>query len=480
MLTPADYAVLAAKEELNILWNTHDNETNTRKKMNMLYDKLEPHAKNGHLGAQLFLAVEHPDLPVDVKKHWLMQLAGNNNPLACLKIAKRHFMGMDGFAQDYSLAAKYLTIALQSQAPKILYEFKEFFKDISTNPKVNSDFKNVAAADAARLQAFSDELAKHHINLDKYLEIEYPFIFDDIKLTEIELIYLSAAENGDLATVKKYLEEGGNPLVKGDSNLTALHKAASAGHLESVKTILEFYKKYDLPVDSIEFERLDTPLTLACCVDHPGIVQVLLEAGANPFMRNSRYNSDAFDRASLLNCNTALDVLNEYTNSARISFSIQAGERKNYISIKTACYGARKENFIGEIAIMSVPFNCSSESDPIFNTLNDYLKAKNINVLVKKYDDRGGITTELSAMQAFHALEYIETMKAKGEIKVNSGKIQDPSAAIESIKKYCQWSHLPPLAVLCVRFMQKSGMISDLSELSKNVVLPSAYSSKYH
>lgn len=477
MLSLADYAVLAAKVELKNLYNSKYDEKIAIDKLTELYNRLLPHAEAGHLGAQLFLALEYRSETNEVNKYWLMRLAANNNPAASLKIATHHFLGVEGFERDYSLAAKYLAIVLQSQDEKVLYQFKELFQEISVNPKVNKYFKDVDTTDAERLKALSDELqSKHQMNLDSYLEKEYPYKVDRTEFSKNELDYLSAAEKGNLAEVKKYLEDGGNPLVD-DSGSSALHKAAFQGHLEIVKIIIQFYKKYGLPVDSIEFERQDTPLSLACAANHPEVVTLLLEAGANPFRKTDRKGIDAFSRASMRSCDEALEALNDYANRSLVVFSAKVDNKTNYIYIETARHGARKECFTGEITCMSYPLERSSaESDPIFNAVNNYLTNKDIKVLVKKYDDRGGITTGLSEMQAFYALEYLKTIQASGEIKVSKGKNKEPAAAIESMQKYCRWSQNPSLAALCVRTMQQAGIIAELDKLEEKLDLPKSYS----
>jgi hypothetical protein len=65
--------------------------------------------------------------------------------------------------------------------------------------------------------------------------------------------------------------------------------------------------------------------------------------------------------------------------------------------------------------MMAWPFECSSNVDPLFIRINNYLTEKSVPLLVKKYDGAGGITTELRAIQAFHVLKYMETNKVINE-----------------------------------------------------------------
>lgn len=463
MLTPADYAVIAVQEEIHILFNTECDENSEEKKCVELHNRLKPLAEAGHQGAQLTLATKSV-FPEATRKQWLMHLDAANHLLASLKIAKRHFMGIEGFTEDYSLAAKYLAEVLKSNDPKLLYETKDFFKVISTNPKVNQWHSEVTPEDSSRLAALTEVLLnKHQVALDTYLEAEYPYPEDNAN-TPDEDTYLAAAKEGDIDKIQVYLENGGNPFVKNSDVRTALHIAASSNQLEAVKTIVKFHLAHGLPVDSIEFQRQDTPLSLACARDQPKIVLELLQAGANPFMKKSQPgNVTAYKRARLLTCNKAIKVLDEYTGLTKITLKVEVDDKEHYTTVKVGHCGSTNEKFIGEISCLSLPFDSSYEADPILGKVNDHLEAKGVPEINKIYQGIG-ITSSLTAKQALHVVEFLKEMQPQGKIVLNVSKQEHPEVeeVLDFMQKLCQRHILPSLSSLCVGVMKQQGSMPEV------------------
>jgi ankyrin repeat protein len=102
------------------------------------------------------------------------------------------------------------------------------------------------------------------------------------RLTEGREI-LQAAKNGDLAKIRKLVELQPSLMkVVDDEGSSPLHMAAGAGHLESVKFLLDQGAQVD-PRD----EDGETPLFLAAPYGHGEVAALLLDKGASVGPRNS-------------------------------------------------------------------------------------------------------------------------------------------------------------------------------------------------
>jgi ankyrin repeat protein len=94
-----------------------------------------------------------------------------------------------------------------------------------------------------------------------------------------DTLLLQAARNGDIRKLRRALRAGANINASNfDSEKTALHLAAQAGHPKVVKRLLS--------VEGIKKDARDvfkaTPLHAASAEGHDDIVKMLLNAGANP------------------------------------------------------------------------------------------------------------------------------------------------------------------------------------------------------
>lgn len=87
------------------------------------------------------------------------------------------------------------------------------------------------------------------------------------------------AEVGDSLWIEKYLERGGNPNVQSRDGVTPLYLAAEAGHLDTVKILVEHGANINQKVEGTDY--LDfTPLLGAISKERDRVVEFLFENGA--------------------------------------------------------------------------------------------------------------------------------------------------------------------------------------------------------
>jgi cytohesin len=96
-----------------------------------------------------------------------------------------------------------------------------------------------------------DRNSNHYLDIDKHL--------------------LDASKHGDINDVRKFLAEGANPNVKGDSGSTPLHNAAKAGDPEAVDVLLNHGADPNATDNSGSI-----PLHYAAQHGHERIIQLLL------------------------------------------------------------------------------------------------------------------------------------------------------------------------------------------------------------
>ena len=97
----------------------------------------------------------------------------------------------------------------------------------------------------------------------------------DKELKAIGDLYL-AVEEGDLSTVRQFLESGTNiECVRGKASFRVLHRAAEAGNKSMVRLLIQ--KKANVNATAIKGW---TPLDLAHKEEHVEVVELLRENGA--------------------------------------------------------------------------------------------------------------------------------------------------------------------------------------------------------
>ncbi|KAF3076247.1 hypothetical protein CFAM422_001038 [Trichoderma lentiforme] len=107
------------------------------------------------------------------------------------------------------------------------------------------------------------------------------FISDWDKWHSISNFY-KAAQAGDVHIIEQLLDQGVNPVLKDSRGFTPLSTAAESGH-EAVVKILS--QRTDVDINS-RSEFGESPLSLAAEQGHERIVTILLEAGADPGLKD--------------------------------------------------------------------------------------------------------------------------------------------------------------------------------------------------
>lgn len=89
----------------------------------------------------------------------------------------------------------------------------------------------------------------------------------------------TASYNGDVAQVKRLLQEGVDPNVTDEYHRTALSLAAGQGHIGVIEVLISNGAWVDPHED---YDTYETPLMAAVTEGHLDIVKRLIQAGANP------------------------------------------------------------------------------------------------------------------------------------------------------------------------------------------------------
>ncbi|MBA3954847.1 ankyrin repeat domain-containing protein [Candidatus Dependentiae bacterium] len=96
---------------------------------------------------------------------------------------------------------------------------------------------------------------------------------------------IKAAERGNVQQVAKLLEQGANPNVTNECGDTLLHAAISSGrNIQMVRILLE--KGANINAVDVSSGMDFTPLHMAAYLGDVDVAQILMEAGADPFIEN--------------------------------------------------------------------------------------------------------------------------------------------------------------------------------------------------
>ncbi len=363
-----------------------------------------------------------------------------------------YYFGDDllGISRDIQLAAKYFSRVLPNATELLVFNFKKMlslslYEDMLEDHEINIEtevemaklhgeekdklvqIKRNVEIKYARLQEEYDRHKKDQNDLAEALK-QYNIILTDytmrdsfnikIELSQGETDFIEAVKQGNLDSVKKYLENGGDPNPRSSEyDDTTLHHAVRTGNNAMLSLLLQYYNKYGLFIDILESEKQDTPLKLACCHGERNIITTLLETGANPFLRfgHSPYAAySAFGRSLSVQ---ASDALTQYTQ--RKIIHIVLDDCDIYLTI----------GFHGRFhraLYACLDFRERSEGTQRFlSTMNEYLASKNCIML-----DESTNQAEISAMQTFHILSYFQQQRMQGakltcNSKKNIGQVRD-------------------------------------------------------
>lgn len=99
------------------------------------------------------------------------------------------------------------------------------------------------------------------------------------------------AKEGDSQWVKRYLERGGNPNIKTFAGVSPLYLAAEAGHLDTVRVLVEGGAGVNQKADNAYFMDF-TPVLGAAYKGRDDVVEFLLENGATQDIFLSAFSGD--------------------------------------------------------------------------------------------------------------------------------------------------------------------------------------------
>ena len=123
-----------------------------------------------------------------------------------------------------------------------------------------------------------------------------------------ESVLMMAAYKGDLDIARELIDKGADVNKPG---WTPLHYAATKGHLKMMDLLLEHYAFIDA-----QAPNGNTPLMMAAFYSTPEAVKLLIEAGADPNMRNSA-SKTALDLAQMSNHRNSADLITEALRRAQ-------------------------------------------------------------------------------------------------------------------------------------------------------------------
>ena len=108
----------------------------------------------------------------------------------------------------------------------------------------------------------------------------------------VELVdILAAVALARWATAERLLQEAGEAALQGGRSAGVLHLASKRGDATGVRWLLDH--GVDPSARWLHWDALVTPLHLAVLGDHLEVVRLLLGAGADPAIRDSKHDSDA-------------------------------------------------------------------------------------------------------------------------------------------------------------------------------------------
>ena len=114
-----------------------------------------------------------------------------------------------------------------------------------------------------------------------------------------------ASERGHLQVVKRLLEiEIVDIDARGYLGASALNRAARRGNLDILQCLVKAGAKLDVPNDKLQY-----PLHFAAFKQHPDIVKLLLDSGANPRVLDRKGRTPAEDTSSESIRNLILSVM---------------------------------------------------------------------------------------------------------------------------------------------------------------------------
>jgi len=118
---------------------------------------------------------------------------------------------------------------------------------------------------------------------------------------------------GDWQTAERFLRDDPRLLEPGGAGFGALHMAAKRNDLAAATWLLD--RGADPSARWAHWDSEVTPLHLAILANHPEMVRVLLKAGANPRIRDTKHDSDAMGWAEFFERSALVEILSAHPDS---------------------------------------------------------------------------------------------------------------------------------------------------------------------
>ncbi len=206
----------------------------------------------------------------DAAKTTLMHLASESGHAEILKVLIDNGASVNALDQDGAIPLHLAAYHGRTEALKVLIEH-----GAQVNAKDNEQYTALhCAADEGQVEAM-EILISNGADLD---------VVDEEYMTPL----LTVSEQGLDKSAKILLSHGANFRARGKKQMTSLHLAARGGHEGIVSILLEYASQDD--IDSLDEDNW-TPLHSACLLGRCGIVDMLLQAGADPNVLNSANDS---------------------------------------------------------------------------------------------------------------------------------------------------------------------------------------------
>ncbi|BFZ55790.1 hypothetical protein PYCC9005_002831 [Savitreella phatthalungensis] len=144
------------------------------------------------------------------------------------------------------------------------------------------DDEELSEVDEALVEEVENELTPQRTVIKKELLVQPPLKVNARDKTHGRTALHKAAAKGDVERVQQLLDQGADPSIRDNARVSPLHEAATRGRLDVVKLLLTT-QAIDVSPRDIQG---DYPLLDAAQNDFYDICRVLLDAGADPTLRN--------------------------------------------------------------------------------------------------------------------------------------------------------------------------------------------------
>lgn len=218
-------------------------------------------------------------------------------------------------------------------------------------------------------------------------------------MKKIDGKFNDAAGAGDIHALKTLLDQGADRNALDENGKTALHAAASNGHIGAVQVLLEEGVPPDLRGD----ERQSTPLMEAAYKGYIDIIEVLLDAGADPALRGGDMNYSAQRWAEHKNKHACAERLR---NAVKTKHPRRLFSKSDEVVITNAVYDRTLQEIFNFHTRMRTVFVRKNDNEPVEAVNHAHFSALSEAELRRAFDiykKRGGTLAEEDVFENFIA-----------------------------------------------------------------------------